>query len=246
MLNRPLTSCKTAPSTLHNAITTPSSVGHNSFGKSPTLMHYKTFQDAYEYFNVTLFSNALPHVMITMQRGKAYRGYFWAEKFTGRNDDTIIINEIALNPDTFEKLSDREVLSVLVHEQAHCWQHEHGEPARKGYHDKEWAHKMKEVGLYPSSTGAQGGKETGQKVSHYIIEGGAFDKACGALLATGFKLEWNSHVAASMAASKGKAAPTRAKFVCTICHQQAMAKPSARLACGACSGDTGIKYMVIG
>src|SRR2546430_12513985 len=75
---------------------------------------------------------------------------------------------------------------------AHLWQHHFGTPPRGGgyYHNREWAAKMKEIGLYPSSTGAAGGKETGQNMSHYVIAGGAFATACAALVSDGFKLAW--------------------------------------------------------
>jgi hypothetical protein len=47
---------------------------------------------------------------------------------------------------------------------------------------------MKEVGLYPSSTGAVGGKETGQRMSDYIIDGGPFDLSFGRLAVMGWRL----------------------------------------------------------
>ena len=59
----------------------------------------------------------------------------------------------------------------------HLWQHIFGKPSRGRYHNVQWAKKMKEIGLYPSDTGEAGGKETGDKVSHYIINDGRFDVA---------------------------------------------------------------------
>ena len=53
----------------------------------------------------------------------------------------------------------------------------HGTPPRRSYHDRQWAAKMKEIGLQPSTTGEPGGKETGQTVTHYIVKGGAFAQA---------------------------------------------------------------------
>ena len=40
-----------------------------------------------------------------------------------------------------------------------------GQAAARGYHNKEWAAKMKAIGLMPSNSGAVGGKETGQQMS---------------------------------------------------------------------------------
>jgi hypothetical protein len=51
------------------------------------------------------------------------------------------------------------VLSTLVHEQAHLWQHHFGKPGRGRYHNREWAAKMVEIGLIPSATGEPGGKQ---------------------------------------------------------------------------------------
>ena len=68
---------------------------------------------------------------------------------------------------------------------AHQWQRHHGKPSRTGYHNKEWAAKMIEVGLVPSSTGEIGGKQVGQHMTHYIADGGAFAQACADLLKGG-------------------------------------------------------------
>ena len=51
---------------------------------------------------------------------------------------------------------------------------------------------MKAIGLQPSNTGAVGGKETGQQMTHYIIAGGPFAKAFAKLAATGWKLNLQS------------------------------------------------------
>jgi hypothetical protein len=48
---------------------------------------------------------------------------------------------------------------------------------------------MEELGLMPTDTGEPGGRKVGQKVTHYVIEGGLFDAACGELLAGGARVE---------------------------------------------------------
>jgi predicted SprT family Zn-dependent metalloprotease len=106
----------------------------------------------------------------------------FAEGRFGTVDGCETTDEIALNPSHFRSRTTAEVLSTLVHEMAHLWQHHHGKPSRASYHNKEWAVKMRALGLIPSDTGQPGGKQTGQKVSHYIEEGGAFDVACTALI----------------------------------------------------------------
>jgi hypothetical protein len=51
---------------------------------------------------------------------------------------------------------------------------------------------MRESGLQPSTTGEEGGAETGQSVSHYIALEGRFAKAYAKLAETGFQLHWQS------------------------------------------------------
>ncbi|MDQ2840171.1 MAG: SprT-like domain-containing protein [Acidobacteriota bacterium] len=87
------------------------------------------------------------------------KGYFAPERFAGRVENTTA-HELALNPDVFTGRSDELILSTLVHEMAHVWQQTHGTLPRRCYHDKEWAAKMKEISLQPSTTGEPGGKET--------------------------------------------------------------------------------------
>jgi hypothetical protein len=75
----------------------------------------------------------------------------------------------------------------------HCWQRHFGKVGRGAYHNKEWAARMVSVGLMASDTGEAGGKTTGQRMTHYIIDSGAFDRAAETLLATGFQLHWQSY-----------------------------------------------------
>ena len=113
-----------------------------------------------------------------MQRHKGAYGYFSGERFASAGNPSEITDEIALNPTHFATRSPAAVLSTLAHEMAHLWQYHFGKPSRTGYHNKEWAAKMREIGLIPSDTGEPGGKETGQRVTHYPEEGGAFACAC--------------------------------------------------------------------
>ena len=101
-----------------------------------------------------------------------------------------MVDEIAMNPSYFAIRSVEETLSTLVHEMAHLWQFHFGKPGRRGYHNKEWGAKMDSIGLCPSNTGQIGGKRTGEKMSHYIIEGGAFHAACSQLMTEAFTLSW--------------------------------------------------------
>jgi hypothetical protein len=110
------------------------------------------------------------------------------------------------------------------------WQHVLGKPAARGYHNKEWAAKMKAIGLQPSNTGAVGGKETGQQMSHYIIPDGPFAKAFAALAATGWRLNLQS---AHRAGAKG-GANSKTKFTCPSCGWNVWGKPDTSVFCKPC------------
>ena len=141
------------------------------------------------------------------------------------------VHEVALNPDGFTGQPDEEILSTLAHEMAHVWQQAYGKPPARGYHNRQWAAEMTEIGLHPSTTGQPGGKETGQHMSHYIIPEGPYAKAYAKLKATGFHLHWES--APQRAKAKVKNA-SKTKFSCPECGQNAWAKPGAMLICGSC------------
>ena len=194
---------------------------------------YTAFEQAYDWFNGELFGNRLPPCLITLQRHARSRGYFANDRFGHRTEVAAFTDELALNPDTFGDRSDKDILSTLVHEMVHCSQQYFGTPSRRGYHNKEWAAQMVAVGLMPSDTSAPGGKQTGQRVSHYIIEGGPFDRAADALLATGFCLNWQSAVPEREQERAAKA-QSKTKYTCPSCGQNAWAKPDASLMCGAC------------
>jgi predicted SprT family Zn-dependent metalloprotease len=193
-----------------------------------TPIEYGGLQEAYEYFNKALFGGVLPDVFITYQRRAHSRGYFSANRFSGRGAQ-LGRHELALNPDTFIDRSDEQICSTLVHEQCHAVQHEKGRPSGS-YHNKEWAAIMKGVGLQPSSTGAVGGKETGHRVSHYVIPGGLFARAFAELASTGWRLNLQS---AHRSGKSGGTNNSKTKFTCT-CGQNAWGKPDLEIRCDLC------------
>ncbi|AYD47150.1 SprT-like domain-containing protein [Arachidicoccus soli] len=120
-----------------------------------------------------MFNSELPDILINLARKKNAAGFF----AYGRWIDEIgsIVHEIAINPDTFKHSMDIDFHQTLVHEMCHLWQYSFEKPSRRGYHNKEFADKMKEVGLMPSSTGRPDGNEVGQNMSDYPIKGGRFE-----------------------------------------------------------------------
>lgn len=92
---------------------------------------------------------------------------------------------------------------------------------------------MKAIGLVPSDSGAEGGKETGQKVSHYIAApGGPFDRACSELVKSGFAVRYVELWSDDQARKKKAASKT--KYTCPDCALNAWGKPGINLVCGDC------------
>lgn len=140
---------------------------------NPTAKTYTALNWAFDFFNDRLFGGELPACLVTLQqKNKAY-GYFAGGRF-GSKDGAEITDEIALNP--FKSRTDEQGLSTLAHDMAHLWQHHFGKPSRAGYHNKEWAAKMHEIGQLS-------GKETGQSCSQYIVEGDRYARVFAELAA---------------------------------------------------------------
>ncbi len=199
---------------------------------NPTQETYTELQRAYDFFNGELFGGTLSSCIITVPRQKKSHGFFWAETWvTAKGKRTT--DEIALNPVDFKTRTTRQVLSTLVHEMAHLWQHRFGKSSRNGYHNRQWAAKMVELGLIPSDTGLAGGKQTGQRMTHYIDRTGAFDIACKRFLGSGFFIPWSARPTDGGLAGKKKAA-SKTKYTCAKCGINAWAKPDLEFACMGC------------
>jgi hypothetical protein len=197
-----------------------------------TPAEYSGLQEAYDHFNREFFEGTLPDVFITYQRRAHSLGYFGANRFAGRTIDGRR-HELALNPDGFVGKSDREICSTLVHEQVHVWQHANGTAPARGYHDKQWAAAMKAIGLQPSSTGMVGGRETGQKMDHYIVAGGAFEQAYDRLAATNWKLNLES----AHRPGEQRKPNSKVKFTCPVCGQNVWGKPNTQALCLFCFAE---------
>lgn len=196
-----------------------------------TPIEYNGLQAAFDHFNTALFDGALPDLFITYQRHAHSRGYFAANRFAERAGQSRR-HELALNPDAFVDRTDEQICSTLAHEMAHVWQEHFGKPGSRGYHNKEWGVKLKAIGLHPSNTGAAGGKETGQRMTHYIIPGGLFTKAFAELAARGWKLNLQS--AYRSGSSSGGTLNSKTKFTCFSCGQNAWGKPDLEIKCMPC------------
>ncbi len=206
--------------------------GHNQPAK-PTAETYGALEAAYALFNERLFDGHLPECLFVLQRGKANRrGHFHGEIWENHENRIHAVDEMSLNPNTLQSRSLKDILSTLVHEMCHLEQHHFGEPSRNGYHNKEWVRMMEAVGLIASNTGEPGGKQTGQQMTHYIEEGGAFDQACDELLESGFVIPWLS--VDTTPEPKEKKPSSKTKFTCHSCEANAWGKPELRIFCADC------------
>jgi predicted SprT family Zn-dependent metalloprotease len=152
-----------------------------------TSHQFDKLQDVYTYYNNTLFLGTLPNCFLNFSRLSKSMGFFVAVKWKDRLDGKY--HEISINPDYIDEINVKELHQTIVHEMCHLWQEDFGAKSRNGYHNKEWAKKMIEVGLMPSSTGQAGGKTTGQNMNDYPIEGGLFELHFGLIETLGYRLE---------------------------------------------------------
>jgi hypothetical protein len=204
---------------------------------APTTAQYSVLQDAFVHFNEALFAGRLPPLLITLQRQHRTLGYYCAARFAARAGDKGQTDELALNPASFHRRGLRDVLSTMVHEQCHQEVQHFGKPVRRGYHDRQWANRMKAIGLHPSNTGEPGGKELGYHMDHYIIDGGPFDLACAGFMAQVGTLWGDAAVMVEpdplVMIQQPK--PKRIKFICSCCGVSHQLVPSATLDCRPCS-----------
>lgn len=194
---------------------------------------YEVLHAAYDEINSTLLEGKLPPVMLTLTRKRGAHGFFHAEQFRLRGEDEDGeggLHEVALNPQTMGR-SAREVLSTLAHEAVHVWDREFGEVPASG-HGKTWAAKMDEIGLTPTSTGQPGGKRTGRKVSHMIVEGGPFDAWCADFLQR--NPDAIGIFAVTKAAAEKKKDLSKVPFQCPCCNAKVWGKSTIRVICGEC------------
>ena len=196
---------------------------------------YDVWDDAFTFFNYTLFDGQLPDVGFTVETRKGARAFFHANQFTMK-DNGDKLHKIAMNPDSFDR-TDEKSMSTLVHEMVHLWQVVHGLPGRGAYHNAEWASKMLELGLPPQST-TTGSRGTGDRVTHDIEPGGAFGLAFDEWSQRGLSIGWQGKQkdAAQLAAAKSKR-KSKTKYTCPGCRDNMWGKPNMYVICGDCGDD---------
>lgn len=205
----------------------------------PSLEQVKSFQGAFDYFNGTLFQGSLPQVILNFSRSGSKTIAFYApnrwEKSKGEKANQKPLDEISLNPRYLGRTLE-QIFSSLVHEQCHLWQFTHGRKIpRRAYHNREWAEKMKEVGLQPDDGT---GKETGQSVSHRIMEGGAFQLAFKKMPAR-IQLPWRVFIEGRIdddnPTPKPKKKSSKVKYTCPGCGANVWGKGGLAVICAECT-----------
>jgi len=202
-------------------------------GFDPIPQSYGPLRRACALLNRRLFDGKLPPCLVTLQRSRRAYGFFAGRRFRSTKG-AFVVDEIALNPEHFAERGPKKVLSTLGHELTHQWQAHFGKPSERGYHNKEWAAKMREIGLIPSNTGRRGGKDTGRQMTHYIKRHGAFDRVADELITKGFVLAVveRSSPKAKLIALKKKLSKTA--YHCPQCGAKAWAKPGSDFMCRPC------------
>jgi len=197
-----------------------------------TIDQTEAFQNQWIYLNLEFFDGELSPCLLNFSRKSKAFGFFAPDRWVQGSD---VKPEISLNPSYLSMRPPIETVSTLLHEMVHQWQAEFGKPSRSGYHNKEWSREMERVGLIPSTTGAPGGKKTGQRVSHYVYPGGVFEQAFKAM-PPGYWFPWMcSEAVASSVGGKGKSKKAKTKYLCSGCNTNVWGKPNLQLACVACN-----------
>lgn len=214
------------------------------------------------FLNHKCWDGKLTNPAFTLARKPNSLGSFHPNRFERIDGQTA--HEICLNPEPLSKASDYFTLRVIAQQMAWQAREEFGPPRnRKGsssYCDEVTADFMDAIGLKPTATGQPGGKRTGAKMFHIVVENGPFDLAARELLASGFVFRWRDRVietqqddtsdqdagdsprshkttsarAAHSGSTKIKKSKDRVKFTCPGCGLNAWSKPSASIKCAPC------------
>jgi len=215
----------------------------------PTHEQFAAYSKMYAYFNRELFGGELPEIILNFSRHGGSYGFFAPERWAR---DSATTHEISINPAHLAERPPQATASTLVHEMVHLWQMEYGYPPRRGYHDREWAMKMRSVGLIPIDPHTGVEKMSAQALTHKIAEEGPF-AAAFERMPREYLLPWTcSEARALTSGRKAKrgaaggenggegagAAPksrNKVKYTCPGCCANVWGRPGLAIICGACS-----------
>jgi predicted SprT family Zn-dependent metalloprotease len=193
----------------------------------PTREQFAAYEKMFGFFNTRLFRSELPACLLNFSRRRRSNGFFAPQRWENGRE---VRHEISINPSTLKNREPIQVASTLVHEMVHLWQAEYGQPSRAGYHNREWAMKMEEVGLVPSTTGDAKGRKVGQRMTHYVADGGPFERAFQAMPAE-FLLPWACE---EPGITHAKLAKNKVKYSCPGCDVNVWGRPGLSISCDEC------------
>jgi ribosomal protein L37AE/L43A len=204
----------------------------------PTNAQFAAYRAMWVYFNTVLFGGALGDVFLNFSRLARSLGFFAPERW--RDGANQVTHEISLNPAHLRRDNAKDAASTLVHEMVHLWRHGEPSPPRRGYHDRQWADRMEALGLMPSSTAAPGGTRVGYRMSHFIIPGGAFERAFEQMPAE-CHLPWtcgiDDEARGEKKAKKEASRKVKVKYSCPSCGLNVWGRGGLRLRCEDCDEE---------
>lgn len=168
------------------------------------------YYSAYDLLNHRLHQGRLPGVRFAFSPLKKLLSQFKANKVIDLNGDAH--DQITMCSHHLMSAEFIKIIAALDDAMISQDQHYNGTAGMRCYRNKERASMSKEIGLYPSSTGEKGGKETGYNVDYYIISGSPFEQALQELQSLGFKSTWEEirPELVNKASTSGK----RYKYIC--------------------------------
>ena len=206
----------------------------------PTILQFEALQSSFDYYNnnlfIPVFNQLLPPVIFSLNDNsrRTSKGYYSFDKY--KDDAGNVFSLINITP---EYLNNPfiTVMGTLVHEMCHHYQYLFGKKAgqKRSYHDLEFASIMECTGLICSCTGKEGGKKTGYKMTHYILEGGIFESLT--LLApdslkTPFVL--NAPRGIRELKTPQEHSKTKICYQCSVCQNKVWGKPNLQISCVPC------------
>ena len=142
----------------------------------------------FDFLNRRFFDDELPYCQFSLKRHNGTNGFYTPESYN--REDGKYCDEITMNPAFYNPDNPLPFIEVLLHQMCHLWQRHYGTPGRGGYHNRELANKMLSIGLQPSSTGIEGGKETGDTMHQYAIPGSSLERVIRNLINDRVVLRW--------------------------------------------------------
>jgi len=157
----------------------------------------------FDHLKWRLFDDDLPNPNFSLKCQHGSYGYYRPESHNSENGR--YCGEITVNPACYSPENPLPFIAAFAHQMVHHWQYYFGTPGRGCYHNREWADKTISIGLQPSSTGEPDGRETGDTMHHFIIEGGPLERSAHELVNDGALLRWQECYSAPSRSAKSTA-----------------------------------------